>query len=64
MRTYDKIHFPSDEDLESRDKAIVELYFALKQELIKSEAGYEHSLIKKYAVFVEKTMSVHGIKNE
>lgn len=58
MKTYDKILFASDDDIQKRDRAIVELYDQLLKE------NKNNPIIKKYADFVKKTRTIYGILNE
>jgi len=58
MKTYDKIIFATDNDIQSRDKAIVQLWDALYEENRESPA------IDKYRDFVKKTRTIYGIQSE
>ncbi len=54
MKTYDKITFASDKDIQERDKAIIELYDAFRLHV------KDHPVIKKYEEFVTKTRTIYG----
>ena len=54
MRTYDKIVFANDKDIQDRDKAIIELWDALSLHV------KEHPAAKKYEEFVAKTRIIYG----
>lgn len=58
MKTYDKIIFASDDDIQKRDRAIVKLWDALCEE------NREHPVIDKYRDFVNKTRQIYGIPSE
>ena len=55
MKTYDKIVFASEKDIQDRDKAIIELYDALKLHI------KDHPVAKKYEEFVAKTRILYGM---
>ena len=54
MKTYDKITFASDKDIQERDKAIIELYDAFRLHI------KDHPVIKKNEEFVTKTRTIYG----
>jgi ribonucleotide reductase beta subunit family protein with ferritin-like domain len=54
MRTYDKIVFANEKDIQDRDKAIMQLYDALRLH------ENDHPVIKKYEEFVTKTRTIYG----
>jgi hypothetical protein len=58
MKTYDKIIFACDDDIQKRDRAIVELWDALYEE------QRESPVIDKYRDFVKKTRTIYGIPSE
>ena len=58
MKTYDKIIFATDNDIQTRDRAIVKLWDALCEE------NREHPVIEKYRDFVNKTRQIYGIPSE
>jgi len=58
MKTYDKIIFASDYDIQARDEAIVKLWDALY------EKNDENPLIDKYRDFVNKSRQIYGIPSE
>jgi len=58
MKTYDKIIFASDYDIQARDEAIVKLWDALY------EKNDENPLIDKYRDFVNKSRQIYGISSE
>ena len=58
MKTYDKIIFASDDDIQKRDRAIVKLWDALYEE------NREHPVIDKYRDFVNKTRQIYGIPSD
>ena len=55
MKTYDRIVFPNDSDIQDRDKAIIELWDALNDE------QRENPVLDKYLDFVVKTRSLYGM---
>lgn len=55
MKTYDKITFASDKEIQDRDKAIIELYDALKLHI------KDHPVAKKYEEFVAMSRSLYGM---
>jgi DNA anti-recombination protein RmuC len=55
MKTYDKIVFPNDKDIQDRDKAIIELYDALKLHI------KDHPVAKKYEEFVAMSRTIYGM---
>jgi len=55
MKTYDKIVFPNDKDIQDRDKAIIELWDALCEE------QRENPVLDKYREFVNKTRYLYGM---
>jgi len=60
MRTYDKIVFANDKDIQDRDKAIIELWDALRLYTDLGEIIKEHPAAKKYEEFVAKTRIIYG----
>ena len=55
MRTYDKIVFASNNDIQERDKAIVQLFLSLQ------EKDKDHPVVQKYNQFVAKTKDIYGL---
>jgi hypothetical protein len=60
MKTYDKIIFANEKDIQDRDKAIIELYDALMLYTDLGEIVQDHPVIKKYEEFVTKTRTIYG----
>ena len=56
MRTYDKIVFASNNDIQERDKAIVQLFLSLQ------EKDKDHPVVQKYNQFVAKTKDIYGLQ--
>jgi hypothetical protein len=61
MKTYDKITFASDKDIQERDKAIIELWDALMLYTNLGEIIKDHPAAKKYEEFVAKTRILYGM---
>ena len=61
MKTYDKIVFASEKDIQDRDKAIIELYDALMLYTDLGEIIKDHPAAKKYEEFVVKTRILYGM---
>lgn len=70
MKTYDKIVWPSDTDIQERDKAIVELWTALDSYVrmvaqaapaSEFDAALKNPTLEKYSQFVEKTRFLFGL---
>jgi len=70
MKTYDRIVWPSDADIQERDKAIVELWSVLDSYVrvvaqtapaSEFDAALKNPTLEKYADFVEKTRHLFGL---
>lgn len=70
MKTYDKIVWPADTDIQERDKAIVELWSALDSyvRMVAQTApapeldeALKNPTLEKYSQFVEKTRFLFGL---
>ena len=70
MKTYDKIVWPSDTDIQGRDKAIVELWSALDSYVrmvaqtapaSELDEDLKNPTLEKYSQFVEKTRFLFGL---
>lgn len=69
MKTYDKIIFASDDDIQKRDRAIVELWDAFHAYMkvivpFASDEALAHPVLDKYRDFVNKTRQIYGIPSE
>ena len=60
MRTYDKIIFANEKDIQDRDKAIIELYDALMLYTDLGEIVKDHPVAKKYEEFVAMSRTLYG----
>lgn len=68
MKTYDKIFWATDADIQERDKAIIELYDSLRECVTtiaqaqgSGNSDPRSSALDKYSDFVEKTRYLYGL---
>ena len=73
MKTYDKIIFACDDDIQKRDRAIVELWDTLDSyvRMVAQTApasefddALRNPILTKYSDFVNKTRQIYGIPSE